>query len=278
MIMSQGQGTGTDAEQVPNDLNTNVPQSARVYDYWLGGKDNFPADRAMAEAIAEQVPTIRTQVRAQRAFLGRAVRFLVAEAGIRQFLDIGTGIPSAGNVHEVAQELAPETRVVYVDNDPIVLTHSRALLSSTPAGQLAFLLADLRQPEAIMADPAIERTLDLGRPVGLVLIGIMHHLRDDEDPRGIVATLVDALAPGSYLVLSQSTPDFDPEAMAGLAAVSERGGITNVPRSLADTERFFAGLELVEPGLVPLPDWRPDLGPVPEGGQSYAYGGVARKP
>ena len=132
--------------QGPNGLNTNVPQSARVYDYWLGGKDNFPADRAMAEAIAQQVPSIRAQVRTQRAFMGRAVRFLVAEAGIRQFLDIGTGIPSAGNVHEVAQELAPEVRVVYVDNDPIVLTHSRALLSSTPSGQLAFILADLRRP------------------------------------------------------------------------------------------------------------------------------------
>jgi hypothetical protein len=194
MTMPQGQGAGTDPEQVANELNTNVPQSARVYDYWLGGKDNFPADRAMAEAIIQQVPTIRTQVRAQRAFLGRAVRHLVGEAGIRQFLDIGTGIPSAGNVHNVAQELAPESRVVYVDNDAIVLTHSRALLSSTPAGQLAFILADLRQPEAILADPATAATLDLGRPVGLMLVGIMHHLRDDEDPRGIVATLMDALA------------------------------------------------------------------------------------
>jgi SAM-dependent methyltransferase len=276
--MSQGQGTGIDLEQVPNDLNTNVPQSARVYDYWLGGKDNFPADRAMAEAIVEQVPTIRTQVRAQRAFLGRAVRWLVGEAGIRQFLDIGTGIPSAGNVHEVAQELAPDTRVVYVDNDPIVLTHARALLSSTPAGQLAFILADLRKPEAILADPAIASTLDLDQPVGLVLVGIMHHLRDDEDPRGIVATLVDALAPGSYLVLTQTTPDFDPEAMRGLAAVSERGGITNVPRNLAGTEPFFAGLELVEPGLVPLPAWRPDPGTEQEPRSVSAYGGVARKP
>jgi SAM-dependent methyltransferase len=250
-----------------------------VYDYWLGGKDNFPADRAMGEAIAQQVPSIRAQVRAQRAFMGRAVRFLVAEAGIRQFLDVGTGIPSAGNVHEVAQELAPESRVVYVDNDPIVLTHSRALLSSTLAGQLAFILADLRQPETILNDPAVAKTLDLGQPVGLVLVGIMHHLRDDDDdPRGVLTALLDALAPGSYLVLSQSTPDFDPEAMRGLAEVSERGGIANVPRSFADTERFFAGLELVEPGLVPLPEWRPDLGPAQDTGQSYAYGGVARKP
>jgi SAM-dependent methyltransferase len=278
MTMTEGQGAGTGTGPAANELNTNVPQSARVYDYWLGGKDNFPADRTMAEAIAQQVPSIRAQVRAQRAFMGRAVRFLVGEAGIRQFLDIGTGIPSAGNVHEVAQELAPESRVVYVDNDPVVLTHSRALLSSTPAGQLAFILADLRQPAAILDDPAVAKTLDVGQPVGLVLVGIMHHLRDDEDPQGILTTLLDALAPGSYLALTQSTPDFDPGAMRGLAEVSERGGITNVPRSFADTERFFAGLELVPPGLVPLPDWRPDLGPAQDAGQSYAYGGVARKP
>jgi S-adenosyl methyltransferase len=276
--MTMSQGTGTDPEQVANELNTNVPQSARVYDYWLGGKDNFPADRAMAEAIVEQVPTIRTQVRAQRAFLGRTVRYLVGEAGIRQFLDIGTGIPAAGNVHEVAQELAPESRVVYVDNDPIVLTHSRALLSTTSAGQLAFILADLRQPETILADPAIARTLDLDQPVALILIGIMHHLRDQEGPGRIVATLMDALTSGSYLVLSQTTPDFDPEAMGRLAAVSERGGITNVPRSLAGTEPFFAGLELVEPGLVPLPAWRPDPGTDQDPRSVSAYGGVARKP
>jgi len=265
-------------QQVPPEINTSVPQSARVYDYWLGGKDNFPADRAMGDAIAEQVPTIRTQVRAQRAFLGRTVRYLAGEAGIRQFLDVGTGIPTAGNVHDVAQALAPESRVLYVDNDPIVLVHAQALMPSTPQGQLAFILADLRQPEAILADPALAETLDLTQPVGLVLIGIMHHLRDDNDPRGIVKTLVDALAPGSYLVLSQTTPDFDPEAMRGLAAVSEQGGIPNVPRTLAETEPFFAGLELVKPGLVPIVAWRPDPGTQQDPHSAYVYGGVARKP
>jgi SAM-dependent methyltransferase len=264
--------------QVPPEIDTNVPQSARVYDYWLGGKDNFPADRAMGEAIAEQVPTIRTQVRAQRAFLGRTVRYLVREAGIRQFLDIGTGIPSAGNVHDVTQEFAPESRVLYVDNDPIVLAHSRALMPSTAERRVAFILADLREPEAILGDPTLANTLDLAQPVGLVLIGIMHHLRDADDPRRIVATLVDALASGSYLVLSQSTPDFDPEAMRGLAAVSERGGIPNVPRTFADTEPFFSGLELVEPGLVPIVAWRPDPGTGQDPRSVYAYGGVARKP
>lgn len=268
----------TAAQRIPPEINTNAPQSARVYDYWLGGKDHFPADRALGDAIAEALPTIRTQVRAQRAFLGRAVRYLTRDAGVRQFLDIGTGIPSAGNVHDVAQEIAPESRVLYVDNDPIVLAHARALMSGTPQGSVAFIQADLREPEAILGDPAVAGTLDLAEPVGLVLIGVMHHLRDDDDPRRIVATLVDALAPGSYLVLSQSTPDFDPDAMGALAAASEQGGIANVPRSLADTEPFFAGLELVEPGLVPMATWHPDPGEGQDPRSVYAYGGVARKP
>jgi SAM-dependent methyltransferase len=268
--------TGT--QQVPPEINTNVPQSARVYDYWLGGKDHFPADRALGDAIAEALPTIRTQVRAQRAFLGRAVRYLARDAGIRQFLDIGTGIPTAGNVHDVAQEIAPESRVLYVDNDPIVLAHARALMAGTPEGSVAFIQADLRDPEAILGDPAVAATLDLAQPVGLVLVGVMHHLRDSDDPRRVVATLVGALAPGSYLVLSQSTPDFDPAAMRNLAAASEQGGIPNVPRTLADTEPFFAGLELVEPGLVPMAAWRPDPGAEQDPRSVYAYGGVARKP
>jgi SAM-dependent methyltransferase len=268
----------TGAQELPPEINTGVPQSARVYDYWLGGKDHFPADRALGDAIAEALPTIRTQVRGQRAFLGRAVRYLAGDAGVRQFLDIGTGIPSAGNVHDVAQEIAPESRVLYVDNDPIVLTHARALMGGKGEGRVAFIQADLREPEAILGDPAVARTLDLDRPVGLVLVGVMHHLRDDDDPRRVVATLVGALAPGSYLVLSQTTPDFDPEAMGALAAASEQGGIANVPRSLADTEPFFAGLELVEPGLVPLATWRPDPGAAQDPRGVYAYGGVARKP
>jgi SAM-dependent methyltransferase len=273
-----GGSDATAAPRIPPEINTNVPQSARVYDYWLGGKDHFPADRALGDAIAGALPTIRTQVRAQRAFLGRAVRYLTRDAGIRQYLDIGTGIPSAGNVHDVAQEVAPESRVLYVDNDPIVLAHARALMAGTAEGPVAFIQADLREPEAILGDPAVAGTLDLAQPVGLVLIGVMHHLRDDDDPRRIVATLVDALAPGSYLVLSQSTPDFDPDAMRALAAASEQGGIPNVPRSLADTEPFFAGLELVEPGLVPMATWRPDPGAEQDPRSVYAYGGVARKP
>ena len=277
-MLEPGGNDDTRDQQLPPEINTSVPQSARVYDYWLGGRDHFAADRAVGDAIAAAFPSIRTQVRAQRAFLGRAVRFLTREAGIRQFLDIGTGIPSAGNVHDVAQEIAPSSGVLYVDNDPIVLVHARALMAGAPEGRVAFIQADLREPEAILADPAVAATLDLERPVGLVLVGVMHHLRDDDDPRRIVATLVDALAPGSYLVLSQTTPDFDPEAMRNLAAASEQGGIPNVPRSLADTEPFFAGLELVEPGLVPMATWRPDPGAGQDPRSVYAYGGVARKP
>jgi SAM-dependent methyltransferase len=261
-----------------NASNTNIPQSARVYDYWLGGKDNFPVDRALGDAIAEQVPTIRTMVRGQRAFLRRAVRWLAGEAGVRQFLDIGTGIPSAGNVHEVVQEIAPEARILYVDNDPIVLAHSRALVPGAHTGTVELILADLRAPEAILADPAVAKTLDLSRPVALVLVGVLHHLRDADDPQRILATLLGAVASGSYLVLTQSSQDFDPEAMARLAAVSEQGGIPNVPRTLAETERFFAGLELVSPGLVPLAAWRPDPGDDQDPRSVYAYGGVARKP
>jgi SAM-dependent methyltransferase len=264
--------------EVGPEINTTVPSSARVYNYLLGGKDHFPADRAVGDAIAEQVPTIRTMFRGQRAFLARTVRYLVGEAGIQQLLDVGSGIPSAGNVHDVAQELAPESRVLYVDNDPVVLAHSRALLASTPEGRVRFILADLREPEAILGDPTLPQTLDLSQPVGLILIGIMHHLRDDDDPRRIVATLVDALAPGSYLVLSQSSQDFDPEAMRGLAAASEQSGIPNVPRTFAETRAFFADLELVEPGLVPLAAWRPDPGSQENPRSVYAYGGVARKP
>jgi SAM-dependent methyltransferase len=276
--MSMTGGTNDAGTQVPPEIDTSVPQSARVYDYLLGGKDNFPADRAIGDAIIEQVPTIRTQVRAQRAFLARTVRYLTAQAGIRQFLDIGTGIPTAGNVHDVAQAIAPSSRVLYVDNDPIVLAHSRALLQGTREGRLAFILADLREPEAILADPTLARTLDLIQPVGLVLIGITHHLRDADDPRRIVQTLVDALAPGSYLVLSQITGDFDPETMREVAAVVERDGIPYVVRSKAETEPFFERLELVEPGLVPIAAWRPDSGTDQDPHSVYAYGGVARKP
>ena len=273
----------------PPDLDLGVPQSARIYDYWLGGKDNYAADRDVAEALARQIPTIRVMVRSQRVFLARAVEYLVGR-GVRQFLDIGTGIPTTGNVHEVAQAIAPESRVLYVDNDPVVLAHARALMTSTAQGATAFIPADLREPDAILDHPVLAQTLDLERPVGLLLIGILHHLHDEDDPRGIIARLLAALAPGSHLVLTQPTADFDPQAMAGMAATAEGSGIPYVPRSRADTAAFFAGLDLVEPGLVPIPAWNPlgdppgctvarlpgteDLDPY----AVYGWAGVGRKP
>jgi hypothetical protein len=262
-------------------INTNVPQSARVYDYWLGGKDNYPPDRAMGEELAKQIPTIRTMVRAQRAFLARAVQFLARDAGVRQFLDVGTGIPTFGNVHEVAQEVAPESRVLYVDNDPIVLAHARALMTGRPEGRTAFIAADLRSPEAILADPTLTETLDLEQPVALMLIGILHHLRADADPYGIVTTLLDRLPSGSYFVIAHPGSDFDAEAMVRMAATAEQGGIPYVPRSRAECAAFFTGLEMVDPGLVPIPAWRPDEGPaLPHSDPDSVWGwcGVGRKP
>jgi len=275
---------GADRDWMPPEINTNVAHTARVYDYWLGGKDNFPADHALAEAILEAVPSMRAMARANRAFLGRAVRHLAGEAGIRQFLDIGTGIPTAGNTHEVAQAVAPDARVVYVDNDPIVLAHARALMTSHVAGETAFLPADLRQPEAILGDPTLTATLDLGRPVVVMLVAILMFLPDAEDPYGIVSRLLAALPSGSYLAISHPTAEFDPQAMAGAVAASKRSGIALVPRGRAEVEAFFDGLDLVEPGVVPVGAWRPDGRPPGEPQRAgdleplNIYAGVGRKP
>ena len=266
-----------DADQLAAvEINTNVAHPARVYDYWLGGKDNFPADHVLAEAILEAVPIMRTMAWANRAFLGRAVRYLTREVGIRQFLDIGTGIPTAGNTHEVAQQVAPEARVLYVDNDPIVLAHARALMTSHAAGQTAFIAADLRQPESILGNPTLAATLDLGKPVAVMLVAILMFLPDSDDPYGIVARLLEALPSGSHLVISHPTADFDAQAMGGAVAASKRSGISLVPRTRAEVEAFFEGLDLVEPGVVPVGAWRPDQ----EGKVKplNIYAGVGRKP
>jgi hypothetical protein len=261
-----------------SQIDTTVPSPARVYDFLLGGKDNFAADRAVGAAIIAQVPALPIQVRAGRAFLARAVRFLVGDGGIRQFLDIGTGIPTANNVHEVAQAMAPETRVLYVDNDPIVLAHARALMTSHPDGKTEFIQADLREPKAILSDPAFAATLDLAQPVALMLLGILHHLSDDEDPYGAVATLLGALPSGSYLAIGHPTADFDRKVMTALAATAQQSGIPYVPRGHDELERFFTGLELVEPGLVPLLAWRPDDDTSDDIYSVYAWAGVGRKP
>jgi hypothetical protein len=276
--MPQGQGTGTDPE-LPQDINTDVAHPARVYDYWLGGKDNFPADRALAEHIMEAIPTMRTMAAANRAFLSRAVRYLAKEAGIRQFLDIGTGIPTSPNVHEVAQAVTPDSRVVYVDNDPIVLAHARALLTSQEAGETSFIGADLRQPKSILDHPTLMSTLDLSQPVAVMLVAVLMYFRDTDSPNPfeMVATLLEAMPPGSYLAITHPTADFNAEAMGGAVAAAERSGVTLVPRNQAETEEFFAGLDVVDPGVTPVLSWRPDK-PPDDPRSAYYWAGIARKP
>jgi hypothetical protein len=270
-------------DREPVDLRTDVPHPARVYDYLLGGKDNFAADRAAAEQGMKVNPAGRTPPRENRAFLQRAVRYLAKEAGIRQFLDIGTGIPTSPNVHQVAQAVAPEARVVYVDNDPIVLAHARALMAGTAEGKTDYVDADLREIDNFLDSPRLRETLDLSQPVGLLLIAIMHFVPDSEEPYRLATRLLDALPSGSYLALSHLTGDFDPDAWEAVAAIYRKTGVSMRVRSRAEIERFFDGLELVEPGLVVLPRWRPDGSGADEASQPSdavvaVYGGVARKP
>jgi hypothetical protein len=272
----QNRDLGVTVDIGHDELDTGVPQSARVYDFLLGGKDNYEADRAVGAALIAQAPALPIMVRAQRALLARMVRYLVDEAGIRQFLDVGTGIPSADNVHEVAQALAPESRVLYVDNDPIVLTHARALMKSTPQGRTAFIHADVRRPAQILEHPVLPTVLDASKPVALLLIGIVHHLRDDDAPYDVVETLVDWLPSGSYLGVVTPSADFDPPRMTSLAATAERSGIPYVPRSKAQTQRFFAGLDLVDPGIAPILGWRPDDVPA-DVNAVHGWAGLARK-
>ncbi|PWS53123.1 hypothetical protein DLE01_00600 [Streptomyces sp. FT05W] len=250
---------------------------ARVYNVWLGGKDHYPVDEEAAELAAKANPTIVPSVRANRAFLGRAVRHLTT-TGIRQFLDIGTGIPAADNTHEVAQRAAPESRVVYVDNDPIVLTHARALLVSGPDGQTDYVQADARDVDTILGEAA--RTLDLDRPVGLMLVAVLQYIKDSEDPWDITRWLLDRLAPGSHLVLSHPAADVTaPEVAESMRIYNERAAshASATPRSHEDVERFFRGLEVLEPGVVTLTRWRPSTSDVPDDSLPM-WCGVARKP
>jgi trans-aconitate methyltransferase len=256
-------------------IDTSVAHPARVYDYWLGGKDNFAADREAGELALQAYPDLAQAVRSNRAFLARAVRYLTGEAGIRQFLDVGTGIPSSSNTHEVAQQEAPESRIVYVDNDPIVLTHARALLTSTSQGACAYIQADLRDTGAILAEAA--STLDFGQPMALMLLAVLQFIPDAEDPCTLVARLVDALPPGSFLVISHPTDDFNPNRGESIQRYNERSADQATLRGEAETARFFAGLELVEPGLVPVAQWRPD-GDLTASRPSSMWCGVARKP
>jgi trans-aconitate methyltransferase len=256
------------------DFDSSVPHIARVYDYWLGGKDNFAADRALGEKTLAAYPNLVFSVRANRAFLARAVRFLAAEVGIRQFLDIGTGIPTANNTHEVAQRVAPQSRIVCVDNDPIVLSHARALLTSKPEGVCAYLDADLRDPEKILAQAA--DTLDFSQPVAVMLFTILQFVTDDE-VGAIVNRLMESFVPGSFLAISHPASDIDAEqhtemvrrlnqSVAEKVALRDRAGVT----------RLFDGFELVEPGVVRAPEWRPDS-EIEAKSPAVLWGGVAVK-
>jgi hypothetical protein len=234
------------------DFDTSVPNSARVYDYWLGGKDNFAADREAGDRALEAYPDMVFAVRANRAFLARAVGFLAAEAGIRQFLDIGTGIPTASNTHQVAQAAAPESRVVYVDNDPVVLSHARALLTSTPLGACAYVDADLRDPGPILA--AAAQTLDFTRPVAVLLLSVLHLVTSDDQARQVVGQLMAGCVPGSFLAISHPASDIDGEQTAEATCRLNQAQVAPATlRDQAQVASLFAGLELVPPGLVRVP-------------------------
>jgi hypothetical protein len=258
-------------------LDTSTAHIARVYNYWLGGKDNYAPDREAAAQVIEAYPPIRASVRAQRAFLRRAVSYLAAEAGLRQFLDIGTGLPSADNTHEVAQRAAPGARIVYVDNDPIVLAHARTLLTSSPDGATAYLDADLRDTGKILQ--AAAGILDFDQPVAVMLVGVLHCIPDADAPARLVQQLLAGVPPGSYLVVAHPASDIHTAQIGDAATRFNRvmdDGVTL--RTHAEVGRFLAGLELVEPGLVQLHRWRPDSeGPEPDG-ELANYGAVARKP
>jgi O-methyltransferase involved in polyketide biosynthesis len=257
------------------DSHSSVPQSARIWNYWLGGKDNYEADRAAGDAVLAQIPDIADGARAERAFLIRVVRYLVAECGIRQFLDVGTGLPTLNNTHEVAQATDPTCRIVYVDNDPIVMAHARALLTGTPEGATAYLHADLREPDALLE--AAKRTLDFDQPVGLMLLGVVNHIVDDEQAYGSVARLVSVLAPGSMMVLTHSTAEVHGERMLRvMRETTERGGTPIRARDRGEIARFFDGIELLEPGVVSCSRWRPDAVDVGETRAVYLFGGVGR--
>jgi trans-aconitate methyltransferase len=266
-------GVGSDGKLA---FDPEVPSPARIYDYLLGGKDNYPADRQAAQELIAAIPDLRTFAQQNRAFLRRVVHYLAAEAGIRQFIDIGTGLPSPGNVHEVAQDVAPGAHIVCVDNDPVVLSHGRAMLHGVP--NTAIIEHDLRQPEAILADPQLGKLIDFTEPAALLLVAVLHFIPDEDEPAGLITRLVSALAPGSYVALTHATADSRPES-AQAERVYERASAQARARTRDQVAAMVAGLDLVEPGLVWAPDWRP--GPRdeadPDPGRSHVYAVVALK-
>ena len=257
------------------DFDTSVPHSARVYDYWLGGKDNFAADREVGDRTIQAYPNVVLSVRANRAFLVRVVRFLAREEGIRQFLDVGTGIPSANNTHEVAQQAAPESRIVYVDNDPIVLSHAQALLTSTPEGRCTYVDADMHDPQAILAGAT--QTLDVSQPVAVMFIASLQYAGDDAEVDRIVHHLMAPCAPGSFLVISHPASDIDPEQVAEFTRRFNEGGPdTMIRRDRAAVTHLFDGLDLLEPGVTQTAKWRPDT-ETEASSPAALWAGVARK-
>ena len=266
--------TATGGQQQEPHLDTHVPHSARVWNYWLGGKDNFAVDRELGDQIRQVYPDIVEVARTARGFLVRAVRYLVDEAGIRQFLDIGTGLPTANNTHEVAQSIAPECRIVYVDNDPLVLVHARALLTSSPQGATDYIDADVRDTDRILEQAA--RTLDFTKPVAIILQGILGYIPDDDEAHSILKRLLDAVPPGSYLAIGDGTKTS--EVHADVERTAQDGGLDYHYRTPERITHLFDGLELLEPGVVPMPQWRPDLGAADAATAPAGRVGLARKP
>jgi hypothetical protein len=264
-----------DTTQVP-EIDTSTSHPARIYDWLLGGKDNYAADREVGQRIVKAFPGTPATARENRAFLGRAVRYLAKEAGIRQFLDIGTGIPTVNAVHEVAQSIAPESRVVYADNDPIVLAHARALLRSAPQGVTNYVHADIREADAIVEKA--RATLDFSQPIALMLVAILHFVPDEWGPADLVGKLVEALPLGSYLCLTAGSFDPAPTELAEFQRAYNSGAAKIYLRSVDQIDSWFAGLSIVEPGIVPVQDWRPSSGgPRPSAKEVPMFGGVARK-
>ena len=258
-------------------IDTTVPHSARIWNYWLGGKDNFAVDRAAGDAWAATFPGVRDIARASRSFLTRSIHYLARDAGIRQFLDVGTGLPTADNTHQVAQRVAPEARIVYVDNDPLVLAHARALLTSTPEGATAYIHADLRDPDKILAEAA--EALDFTKPIALILSGVLGHVVDIGEARSIVRGLMDALPSGSYLSLNDGTSVVGGDQVEQATQdYNESGALPYIQRTPEEIASFFDGLELVPPGMVSCPRWRPDPAPADSLAEVDAFGGVGRKP
>jgi hypothetical protein len=257
-------------------IDTKIPQSARIWNYWLGGKDFYPVDRAAGDAYLQTFPGIVTIARSSRVFLARAVSYLAGEAGVRQFLDIGTGLPTFNNTHQVAQRVAPDSRIVYVDNDPLVLVHAQALLTSSPEGVCDYIDADLRNPAAILSKAA--RTLDFSQPVGLMLMQVLGHISDDDDAHAIVRQLVDGLPSGSYLVVSDGTNVGSEELDAALQRYSDTGAVPYRIRGPRQLARLYDGLELLEPGIVPCLKWRPEADSAFPPAEIETLGAIGRKP